>query len=278
MGNIEGRFTGASGGESYWQAWLPDEPKAVVLLAHGVSEHSGRYVHVAKRLNDAGYAVYAIDHHGHGRSAGTKGNVGRMSWVVEDLHTLRKQVGEKHPGLPLFVLGHSLGGLIALDYVTTKGQAGLSGLVLSGAAVDPAVGSRLERLVAPLVSKLGPNLQIVDLGIDNISRDQAVVSAYRNDPLVYTGKVRARTGAESLTAIGRVAERMKSLTLPVLVLHGGDDKLAAPSGGKLVYDSVASADKTHKVYDGLFHEIFNEPEQDAVLDDVVTWLDRHTGG
>jgi acylglycerol lipase len=273
MKHLEGRFTGASGGENYWQAWLPDEPKAVVLLAHGVSEHSGRYVHVAERLTAGGYAVYAIDHHGHGKSAGTPGNIGRLSWVVEDLHTLREQVEDAHPRLPLFLLGHSLGGLIALDYVTTKSQAGLSGLVLSGAAVDPSVGTKLERLIAPLLSKIGPNLEIVDLGIDNISRDPAVVTAYRNDPLVYTGKVRARTGAEALGALPQVAERMKSLTMPVLVMHGSDDKLAAPSGGKLVYDSVLSKDKTLKMYDGLYHEIFNEPERDAVLDDVVTWLD-----
>lgn len=274
MQNVEGGFTGASGEQSYWQAWLPEEPKAIVLLSHGVSEHSGRYGHVGTRLSDAGYAVYAIDHHGHGRSAGTPGNVGRMAWVVEDLHTLRQQASEQHSGVPLFLLGHSLGGLIALDYVTTKSQAGLAGLVLSGAAVDPAVGSKLERAIAPLVSRIAPNLGVTALSADAISKDPAVVKAYVEDPLVYTGKVRARTGAEALAAVERVQSRVGSLTLPVLAMHGSRDTLTSPSGSELVYEKVRSQDKTLKLYDGLFHEIFNEPEQDSVLDDVVEWLDK----
>jgi len=275
MQNVEGGFTGASGEQSYWQAWLPDEPKAVVLLSHGVSEHSGRYVHVGTRLADAGYAVYAIDHHGHGRSAGTPGNVGRMSWVVDDLHTLRHLATEQHPAVPVFLLGHSLGGLIALDYVTTKSQAALAGLLLSGAAVDPSVGSRFEHAIAPLVSRIAPNLGVTALSAEAISRDPAVVKAYVDDPLVYTGKVRARTGAEALAAVGRVQERMSSLTLPVLVMHGSKDALTSPSGSELVYEKVRSEDKTLRLYDGLFHEIFNEPEQDSVIDDVIGWLDKH---
>ncbi|HET7690515.1 MAG TPA: alpha/beta hydrolase [Nocardioidaceae bacterium] len=274
MRNVEGGFTGASGEQSYWQAWLPDETKAVVLLSHGVSEHSGRYAHVGTRLADAGYAVYAIDHHGHGRSGGTPGNIGRMAWVVEDLHTLRRLATEQHPDVPVFVLAHSLGGLIALDYVTTKSQAGLAGLLLSGAAVDPAVGSRIERAVAPLVSRFAPNLRVTALSADAISRDPAVIRAYVDDPLVYTGKVRARTGAEALAAVARVQERVGSLTLPLLAMHGSKDTLTSPSGSELVYERVRSDDKTLKLYDGLFHEIFNEPEQDSVLDDVVGWLDK----
>lgn len=276
MNYEEGRFPGVLG-ESYWQAWLPESPKALVLLVHGVSEHTGRYPHVATRLVAHGYAVYGIDHHGHGRSDGTKGNIGRMHALVDDLHTLRGIAERAHPGRRVFIVAHSLGGLISLDYLVTRGQAGIAGIVLSGAAVDPAVGTRLERAIAPIVSRVLPNLQILDLGIDNISRDPAVVQAYREDPLVYTGKVRARTGAESLAAIARVAAGLPPLTLPVLVLHGSEDKLAAPSGGQLVFDTIGSEDKAHKVYDGLFHEIFNEPEQDVVLDDVLTWLDSRAG-
>jgi len=273
--HIDGTFPGASGGDHYWQAWLPDEPKAVVVLVHGVSEHGGRYGHVGKRLTDAGYAVYAEDHYGHGRSDGVKGDVGKFSWLVDDVDSMRRLAEERHPGLPMFVLGHSLGGLISLDYLTDRGEDGLKGLVVSGPAVDPSVGSSIERAVAPILARLLPQLALVDLGIDNISRDPEVVAAYRNDPLVYSGKVRARTGAESLAATRRVASRLSRLTLPLLVLHGGDDRLVSPNGGKLVYDSAQSRDKRHKVYDGLYHEIFNEPEQDAVIDDVLTWLDAH---
>jgi len=277
MRNDEGRFAGALG-ETYWRAWLPtsgQDVAGVVLLTHGVSEHTGRYQHVAEKLVEAGYAVYGLDHHGHGRSAGTPGNIGSMKGLVDDVQSLRRLAEDAQPDVPVYLLGHSLGGLIALDYLVTQGQDGLAGAVLSGAAVDPSVGTRVERAIAPLLSRVLPNLAIVELGIDDISRDPSVVQAYRDDPLVYTGKVRARTGAEILTAIQRVSAGLPELTLPMLVLHGGEDRLAAPSGGKRVYESIGSTDKRLKIYDGLFHEIFNEPEQDDVLVDVVEWLRQH---
>lgn len=275
MRHHDGRFAGSLG-ETYWQAWTPDDdPTSVVLLVHGAAEHTGRYVELAGRLVDAGHAVYGVDHHGHGRSDGKQGNLGRMSGVVADLDSLRRIAEYAHPDVPVFILGHSLGGLIALDYLVTKGQDGIAGVVLSGAAVDPSVGSAIERAMAPVLSALVPNLPIVDLGADNISRDLDVVAAYRADPLVYHGRIRARTGAEVLSAISRVSAGLPSLTLPVLVLHGGADAIAAPSGGQLVHDTIGSPDNTLRIYDGLFHEIFNEPEKDDVIADVLSWLDAH---
>lgn len=274
MRTDEGFFEGADG-QTFWRAWLPDRPKALVLLVHGLAEHTGRYQHVAKRLVDAGYAVYGVDHHGHGRSSGTKGNIGTMDGVVADVGQLRDLATEAVPDVPVFVLGHSLGGLISLAYVTGGGEQGLAGLVLSGAAVEAAVGSKFERALAPILGKVAPNLGVADLGIDNISRDPAVVQRYRDDPLVYTGKIRARTGAEAMVTMESVVPRLSTLKLPLLVLHGGEDRLATPAGGQLVYDRASSADKSITIYDGLYHEIFNEPEQQAVLDDVVTWLDKH---
>lgn len=275
MQNEEGRFAGALG-ETYWRAWTPDsEPKAVVLLVHGAAEHTGRYDEFARKLVNAGYAVYGLDHHGHGKSAGTPGNIGRMSALTDDLHALRAIAENAHPEKPVFIVGHSLGGLITLDYLVTKGEGGVRGAVLSGAAVDPSVGSAIERAMAPVLSALVPNLPIVDLGADNISRDPQVVAAYRADPLVYNGKVRARTGAEVLKAIARVSAGLPSLTLPVLILHGSEDKLADPAGGQLIHDTIGSPDNTLKIYDGLYHEIFNEPEQDDVIADVIAWLDVH---
>ncbi len=278
MADTEGTFTGASGDQVFWRSWSPTAVKAVVVLAHGISEHTGRYVHVAERLNEAGYAVFAPDHQGHGRSGGTPGNIGRMAWVRTDLHHVRGLAEAAHPGVPVFVLGHSLGGLIALDYVIDRGQDGLAGLALSGAAVDPSIGSALEKRLAPVLGALVPNAPVVDLGSDGISRDPAVVAAYCADPLVYNGKVRARSGAEALAATGRVTARMGRLSLPVLIMHGTEDTLAAPAGSRLVNDRIGSRDKTLRMYDGLFHEIFNEPEQDQVLDDLADWLDQHVPG
>jgi acylglycerol lipase len=275
--HAEGTLSGSAGGNVYWQSWSPAKAKAVVVLSHGLGEHSGRYGHVGERLASAGYATYALDHWGHGRSGGTMGDLLGYAHLRADLDTLLSKARGEHPGLPVFLLGHSLGGLIALDYVVTRGESGLTGLVLSGPAVDPSVGSKVERAIAPFVSRIAPRLPVTPLDATAVSRDQAVVDAYVNDPLVYHGKIRARTGAETLRAVARVHAGLGRVTLPALILHGSLDRLVSPRGSELVAAGIGSRDKTHTVYDGLFHEIFNEPEQKAVLDDVVAWLDAHPG-
>jgi acylglycerol lipase len=273
--HVEGTFPGAAGGSVFWQAWTPATTKGVVVIAHGLAEHSGRYAHVAERLSEAGYAVYALDHRGHGRTDGTRANVERFAHVRADLDTLLTKARGEHPGLPVFLLGHSLGGLIALDYVVTRGDSGLTGLVLSGSAVDPSVGSAIQRRLAGLLSALTPNLGVLALDATAVSRDPAEVEKYVNDPLNYHGKIRARTGAETLAAVERVVSGVGTVRLPVLVMHGTLDRLTSPGGSKLVAERIGSTDKTLTLYDGLFHEIFNEPEKDVVLGDVVTWLDAH---
>jgi alpha-beta hydrolase superfamily lysophospholipase len=273
--HAEGTFTGAAGGSVYWQSWQPAETKAVVVLSHGLAEHSGRYAHVAERLADAGYALYAVDHWGHGRSDGTRANLERIAHVTADLDTLLARAREEHPGVPAFILGHSMGGLIALDFLVTRGESGLRGAVLSGSAVDLSAANPVQRRLAGVLSQLLPNLGAATLDSKAVSRDPAVVEDYEQDPLNYHGKVRARTGAEMLLAVDRVVAGLGSLTLPVLVMHGEKDRLVPVAGSRLVAERIGSADKTLTVYDGLYHEIFNEPERDAVLEDVVTWLDKH---
>jgi acylglycerol lipase len=275
MTHTDGTFTGATGHEIYWRAWVPEQPKAVVALAHGLHEHSGRYEHVAERLNRAGYAVYTVDHEGHGKSGGTKGNVGSMAGVLDDFGRVRRMAQDKHPGLPLVVLGHSMGGLIALDYLVSKGQEGVAALAVSGAAVDTSSAGGIQLKLAPVLGKLAPNLGVLLLGSDNVSRDPIVVKDYENDPLNHNGKVRARTGAEMLLSVQRVVAGLPKITVPVVIMHGTEDKLVPVAGSKLIDEKIGSSDKTLKLYDGLYHEIFNEPEQDQVLDDLVAWLDAH---
>jgi alpha-beta hydrolase superfamily lysophospholipase len=135
------------------------------------------------------------------------------------------------------------------------------------------VANRVELALAPILSRFAPNLGTSALDPAGVSRDPAVVAKYVADPLNYHGKIRSRSGAESLSAIARVIDRLPSLTLPTLVMHGAEDPISAPSGSQTVVDRIGTEDLTVKFYDGLFHEIFNEPEQDAVLDDVVAWLD-----
>ncbi len=275
MTHADGTFTGAAGADIYWQSWTPEAPKAVVLLVHGLHEHSGRYAHVAARLNAAGYAVHTLDHQGHGRSAGTRGNVESLGGVSADLDHLRRLARTAHPDLPVFLLGHSMGGLVALDYVVSTGQDGLRGLAVSGPAVDTSTASGLQTMIAPVLGRFAPNLGTLTLGAENVSRDPVVVKDYESDVLNHNGKVRARTGAEMLGAVQRVVDGLPEVTLPVLVMHGTADRLVPPAGSRLVDERIGSSDKTLKLYDGLYHEIFNEPEQEQVLDDLVAWLDAH---
>lgn len=259
----------------YWQGWAPDEVTGVVILVHGLHEHGGRYAHVAQRLARSGYATYAADHLGHGRSPGTRGSIGSMAATVAGVDEVAALAVAEHPGVPLFVYGHSMGGLVAAQYLTGTPSVPVRGAVLSAAAVDLSSANALQQKVAPVLGRLLPDLGVLTLDADAVSRDPAVVAAYRADPLNRMGKVRARTGAEMITAVAAMPERLRRLTMPVLVIHGGADRLVPPAASDFVATTVSSADVTHTVYDGLFHEPHNEPEQERVLDDVVGWLDAH---
>ncbi|MBV8542152.1 MAG: lysophospholipase [Pseudonocardiales bacterium] len=275
-GHDEGHRKIAPGRSGYWQAWLPRDPvRAVIVIVHGVHEHSARYAHVGTRLAAAGFAVYAADHRGHGRSDGRRGNIERMALIVADLASFVRFALERHPGLPVFMVGHSLGGLIALHYATEPGTL-LDGLVVSGPAVQAIVGSALQRRLAGVLSTLVPNVGVVTLDADQkISRDPEVVRAYREDPLVYRGKVKARTGAESLAMMEALPARLPRLSMPLLLLHGTDDRICAPAGSAMVHDAVSSPDNTLRQYQGLYHEVFNEPEREQILTDLVSWLNHH---
>lgn len=278
ISHLEGRRQIDPNRSAYWQAWLPAaEAGAVVVLVHGFGEHSARYRHVGTRLAEAGFATYAADHRGHGRTEGRRANLERMELVVQDLGAFVRFAAQRHPGLRVFMVGHSLGGLIALQYATGADVA-LDGLVLSGAAVQVAGGSPLLKPLARVLSAVVPDLGVAGLDTDAISRDAEVVRAYRQDPLVHHGKVPARTGAEMLLAAGALPERLPALRLPVLLMHGTEDRICTPAGSTMVHDAVSSPDKTLRRYEGLYHEIFNEPEQDQVLSDLICWLRAHITG
>lgn len=272
MEHLEGSRTLARGGSGHWQAWLPDtDTSAVVVIVHGLGEHSGRYDHVGQRLTTAGFACYAADHIGHGRSDGRRADIDRMDRVVDDLAEFVGFAMAHTPGTPVFLLGHSLGGLIALQYATGE-PVELAGVVLSGAAVAPGVGSPLLRSAARLLSAVTPNLGVLRLPPEYLSRDPDVVASYRADPLVHLDKIPARTGAEILAATQALPDRLARLQIPILILHGGEDRMTTPEGSRMVHQRVPAQDRTLRIYDGLYHEIFNEPEQDEVLDDVIGWL------
>jgi alpha-beta hydrolase superfamily lysophospholipase len=266
----------APGAQLHSKAWLPGgEPKAIVLLAHGYAEHLGRYEHVAARLNRSGYGVYAVDHWGHGMSDGVAGFVPAFSVYVDGVEALLAQVKALHPAAPRILLGHSMGGLIAATTLL-RCQHEFVGAVLSGPAIKAAQEPpALTIVVAKLLSRLAPRLGVLRLDGTLVSRDPQVVANYLADPLVYKGKVGARLGAELFAAMNEVQAKAGHITLPLLILHGAEDGLAAPAGSEFLLQHVGSTDKTLKLYPGLYHEIFNEPEQQMVLGDMVAWIDRH---
>jgi alpha-beta hydrolase superfamily lysophospholipase len=272
--HTEDTFEGVGGIEIFWQAWEPaGQAKALVVLAHGVSEHSGRYAHVGEALAASGYAFYALDHRGHGRSGRPKGRIDRLDNAVADLRTFTDLAHARHPELKTFLLGHSMGGLIAVVYALEHPDT-LDGLLLSGPAVSIEMVSDAELTVAKVLSELVPNLRLTKIEADGISRDPAVVQAYLDDPLVDTGRIEVRLSGEIVKGAEALPDRLSELRMPLLLLHGGDDKLTSPGGSKLIYEGSTSDDKTLEIYDGLFHEILNEPEQDRVIADIVAWLDE----
>lgn len=258
-----------------WQAWVPDrDVRAAVLVAHGLAEHGGRYVHVGGHLAAAGYAVYAIDHRGHGRSQGDRAQVDRLATVVEDLHTFAELVRSVQPGKPLFLLGHSLGGAVAAAYAVGYPEE-LAGLVLSAPAVAVEGTTPLQVRMGKVLSVLSPGLRLLALDGTAVSRDSEVVQAYDEDPLNYRGKIPVRTLAELVRLSEWLPEALASLRLPILLLHGTADRLVPVRASHLVHDCVSSTDRTLRLYDGLYHEVFNEPERERVLADVTGWLEEH---
>ena len=276
MKHEEGFFKGVRDHRIYYQYWLPEgEAKAVLLVVHGLAEHSGRYENLVHYFLPRGYAMYAIDHLGHGRSEGTRMYVERFTEYTDTLVLFRKMVRNWHKKKPVFLVGHSMGGLIGALYLLDH-QGDLAGAVLSGPAVKVPDNIPAAAIFAGKVfSALAPKLRLVALDANGVSRDPEVVRAYETDPLVYRGKMTARLGSEMLKAMRSVGSQASRITLPLLILQGSIDRLVDPSGAQMLYDRIASADKRIILYEGLYHEVFNEPEHDRVLKDVEIWLEAH---
>lgn len=259
--NHEGNFKGLGGLNLYYRKWLPsDEPSAVLMVAHGYAEHSGRYSNMAEYFNSRGYAVYALDHRGHGKSEGERVYVEKFSDYVDDLKTFFDIIKKENPGKRIFLVGHSMGSAIALLY-TSRFQDELAGLITSGGGINKG-----DEPAAPRQSEGQP------LPTDFLSRDPAVIEDYVNDPLVYRGPVPARLGG----MMGNIAGAVPLIKLPALIMAG--DGVADGARSQTLFEALGSKDKTLKRYEGLRHEIFNEPEQLQVFGDLENWLEEHLEG
>ena len=278
MKHQEGFFKGVREANIYFQSWLPEgEPRAVLLIVHGLAEHCGRYGNVVDHFVLLGYAVYGIDHLGHGKSDGTRVYVKRFDDYTNTLKAYFDKVRGSQPDKPIFLVGHSMGGLIGAVYLLDH-QAELAGAVLSGPAVKiPSDVTPATIFVGKILSALIPKFGLLALDANGVSRDPAVVQAYVSDSLVHRGKMTARLAAEMLKAMQTITAQAARITLPILIVQGSADRLVNPSGARMLYDAVSSVDKEIKIYDGFYHEVFNEPEHDKVLHDVELWLEAHLG-
>ena len=257
-------------------SWVPDQPKALALLAHGHAEHIGRYAHVIEALVDTGYAVYSQDHRGHGKSTGERALAMRFDDFVDDFRLLAVQARAAHPDLPRVLIGHSMGGLIAARYALQYGND-LTALVTSGAAfiIDEGVSAPV-RLAAKVVARIAPRMAVPgkDSG-DTLSYDPAVREAFKADPLNYNGPARMRTAVQMTIAGADALQRASLLRLPYLAMHGADDKLTSPRGTERFFEGASSPDKTLKLWPHMKHEIFNEIEREQVIAYMIAWLDGH---
>ena len=263
-----------AGARLYCQSWLPQStPKAVIILAHGYDEHSGRYGYFADHCVNNGFAIYALDHWGHGKSSGKNGFVPDFSVYHDGLDALIAHLPADNRALPLILVGHSLGGLIAATYLL-KNQSRFAAAVLSGPAIKPTEQpSLLMTWLSKFLSKAAPEMGVLALDANGISRDPKVVEDYLADPLVSGSKISARLAAEMMANMELIQSEAVKITIPILLLHGEKDRLTAPEGSVFLHERVGSQKKMLKIYPGLFHEIFNEPEKDAVLKDMIEWIE-----
>jgi acylglycerol lipase len=262
-------------GSLYGLHWQAAEPWAVVALVHGLGEHIQRYEHVAAYLNQKGVSLVAMDLPGHGKSPGKRGHIPSYSALMDAWEELRLRVQSLYPALPLFIYGHSMGGNITLSYLINR-QPKVQGCIASAPwiqlAFEPNPATMLllniARRVYPALSQ--PN----DLNTSDLSRDESVVRAYEADPLVHN-KITPGLAGPMLDAGNKLNRFQGQLHAPVLIMHGTDDRItSAPASA--AFCERAEGDATFKGWQGLYHEIHNEPEKEQVLDYLVAWMQRHT--
>lgn len=264
-----------NGRKVFFQTWHPDtKPKATILIVHGYAEHSGRYTYAAEYLVRQGFAVYAQDHYGHGKSDGTRADVPMFELFTADLYKLYT-IAENKEKNDIFLLGHSMGGAVGAHFAITYPDT-LKGIILSGPGIRVTADvPPLLKIISQVIAVLFPALPVVEFESEGLSRDKQVVENYLKDPLNYTGKVRARMGRELLRVEKLTSrEALAHIKIPVLLLHGGDDRIVDPECSRIISNSIQSKDKELIIYPGLYHEILNSGEKDTILKTISEWISR----
>ena len=247
---------------------IPENPRAVLVIVHGLAEHSGRYDYVAEKFQNAGFGVIRFDNRGHGKSRGDRAWIESFQEYIDDANSVVNRTAEEFAGIPLFLMGHSMGGFIATGYAI-KYPGKVQGQIFSGAAVGPLSAFDFLRDMDykahgrdPLPNGLG----------HLVSRDPAVVSAYAQDPLVLKSITTQLAGSVWKDGVAWIEANAHTINVPALILHGGDDQIVPPAASEWLYNQIASTDKSLKIYPGLYHEILNDPEKDQVISDIVAWV------
>lgn len=267
----------ADGFRLFTQQWLPETPaRAHLVIVHGYAEYSGRYEHVAEFFTSEGIAVHAFDLRGHGHSEGKKGYVDRFELFLKDLTSILDRVKMAAGQKPVFLFGHSMGGAIVTLYAISRQPKNLAGVLLSAPAlkVSEEISPLLQR-VSGVLGEWLPKVKTIKLDSKAISRDPEVVAAYEADPLIFHEGTYARTGAELIRAGKRIQANMEKFKLPVFIMHGTDDRLTDYNGSKELNRRAGTDDKSLELYNGLYHELLNEPEQKQVMGDMLEWMEQH---
>jgi len=277
MRQEQSQFTTHDGTELYTQCWLPDTaPRANLVVVHGIGEHSGRYANFAAWFVPQGFAVYSFDLRGHGKSPGVRGHAAHWSDIRKDVNAFLNHLRRHEANAPLFLIGHSMGGLIVLDYALRDDVTALKGVVASGPALGAAEKlSTIQRIMLKTLNPILPQIQINNgLNVNDLSRDPEVIRLYREDPLVHPHITpRLADGMFKTGTDCQVHANEWPADLPLLIVHGGADAICPPQASARFFANVAARNKTHREYESYMHEVFNEIGREAVLKDVQDWLE-----
>jgi acylglycerol lipase len=268
---VSGYFVNADGVKHHTVSFIADYPLAAVIFIHGYTEHSGRYAWVAEQFNQAGISFYAYDQRGYGLSEGERAYVDGFQKYIEDFSQFLKNTDTGR--LPVFIMGQSMGGLIGVSFLMQNPGSGVKGMISTSGAlkVSEHISSFLRK-ISGVLSGWAPHLPTIKLEAKALSRDQNVVKEYLTDPLVYHGGAKSRTGHEMLSAMQHVQQNFSSFRHPVLLLHGTADRLADPEGSIMMYEKCASKDKSIRLFEGWYHELFREPHKDEIMQTIINWI------
>lgn len=269
----ESTFEGVGGLKIFTRAWeTPNPPRGVVVIVHGFNSHSGQYLWTAEQFTKNGLAVYALDLRGRGRSEGERYYVEKIEDFTDDVETLVQQAKSENPGLPVFMLGHSAGGVTSCVYALDH-QAEIDGLICESFAYELPVPDIALSFLKGL-SYITPHTHVFSLKNKDFSRDEAVVESMNEDPLIHGESQPAQTAKVMINASARLTEEFPKITLPVLILHGTEDKATKPLGSQHFYERTGSTDKTLKLYEGHYHDLLNDVDKEIVMNDILQWIDE----